>query len=276
MHPIRSNSLVFFTMLLTLFGGTVFLTTFHQPYVVAEGTHNANNVNKASEGESIAVLELFTSEGCSSCPPADENLQRIAGAATKANQKIFTLSFHVDYWNRLGWKDPFSQAAFSDRQRDYATALSSETYTPQMIVNGTAAFVGSDRKLTDRAIRKALARPATHRIQLTKSEVDSKTPVSFVYNVSGDITQTDNQADATLNIAVATDSETVAVSRGENGGRQLTHVWVVKSLQVIPLNSREGTIKIDPKSVKQDHSRLVVYIQSAATREITGASALEI
>src|SRR3954452_5453128 len=96
----------------------------------------------ASKGKAFAVIELFTSEGCSSCPPADELVSRLL---SENKQNIYILSFHVDYWNRLGWKDSFSDPAFSARQKQYANYLSLDgVYTPQIVVNGEHQFVGSD------------------------------------------------------------------------------------------------------------------------------------
>ena len=97
-------------------------------------------------GTPFAVVELFTSEGCSSCPPADNLLGEIVKDAQKGQQRVYCLSFHVDYWNSLGWRDPYSDPAFSRRQREYARAFESvQVYTPQMVVNGSTGFVGSDR-----------------------------------------------------------------------------------------------------------------------------------
>ena len=276
MNSVRSKTFVVGYLTAAFFGGTFWLTHLRQPTAFAEGLKSVKSDIKRNESQPIAVVELFTSEGCSSCPPADENLRRIASVAAKLDQKVFPLSFHVDYWNRLGWKDPFSQAAFSERQRQYATVLESDTYTPQMIVNGTAEFVGSDRRLTDQAIHKALESPAKHAVALSVADIDDQRRLSFRYQVTGPLSKTEQIADEVLNIAVATDAESVSVSRGENGGRKLSHVWVVKSLQVIPLSSRDGTFEIEPASVKRMHSRVIAYIQSRSTGAITGASVVEL
>jgi len=101
---------------------------------------------KASYFEPVAVVELFTSEGCSSCPPADRILSRLTAETQRDHRRIYTLSFHVDYWDRLGWRDPYSSSANSDRQRQYAELMKLQSvYTPQMIVNGRIEFVGSDQ-----------------------------------------------------------------------------------------------------------------------------------
>jgi hypothetical protein len=110
----------------------------------------------------VAVVELFTSEGCSSCPPADDILVDIAREARQSKRAIYPLAFHVDYWDQLGWKDPFGSAAYSRRQDDYVAAFGGEgPYTPQMVVNGRVGFVGSRREQAQREIARALEQPAT-------------------------------------------------------------------------------------------------------------------
>ncbi len=229
----------------------------------------------------VAVVELFTSEGCSSCPPADSNLMRIAEANSmshsesnsQGDQHVFTLSFHVDYWNSLGWKDPFSQAAFSQRQRAYAQALdSNQVYTPQIIVNGLKEFVGSNKAVSDQTIGEALNQPAKHIVRIEKTGEDRSSSLSLRYEVSG----TEGKAldQYVLNVAVVSDSETVSVVNGENGGRTLSHVNVVKSLKVLPLDSNSGTLSIQRSLVQPGKTHIVAYVQSKESFEISGASAI--
>ena len=110
------------------------------------------SVNK---GNSVALVELFTSQGCSSCPPADELLANLIKEYND-NQQVIAISFHVDYWDRLGWKDPFSQRVFTQRQRNYVDKLDLRSaYTPQMVVNGKYEFVGSDKSALQSALKKA-------------------------------------------------------------------------------------------------------------------------
>ena len=272
----RSKTIVVGYVTMALFGGAFWLTHVRQPTAFAEGRSSAKSGLKRNESLSIAVVELFTSEGCSSCPPADENLRRIEGVAAMLDQNVFPLSFHVDYRNRLGWKDPFSQVAFSDRQREYAELLKSDTYTPQLIVNGTSEFVGSDRRLSDQKIRKALETPAKHLIALSALEIEDQSRLSFRYQITGPHSKTRQMVDEVFNIAVATDLESVSVPRGENSGRKLSHIWVVKSFQVIPLDSLKGTFEFERSFVKPKHSRVVAYVQSRSTGAITGASALSL
>ncbi len=271
----HSRTFVFGQLAIVVIASTVWLSHHLQTTTFADGPKTRKDENK-SLSQPVAVVELFTSEGCSSCPPADENLRRLASDAAKRNQKVYPLSFHVDYWNRLGWKDPFSQPAFSQRQREYAELLDSHVYTPQMIVNGTTEFVGSDRRLTDQAIKRALALSAKHEVAFAAVGQSDRMRSSYRYQVAGPLSKTGDATDEVLNIAVATDSETVSVARGENGGRKLSHVWVVKNFEVVPLTSAEGTFEIDLSLVKTDHSRIIAFVQSQSTGAITGAAALDL
>ena len=107
------------------------------------GSAFKSNFKSSASFQPVAVIELFTSQGCSSCPSADQLLSQTINEAKKDGRKIFALSFHVDYWNRLGWADPFSTNEYSQRQRAYAAQLNDNSvYTPQMIVNGSRQFVG--------------------------------------------------------------------------------------------------------------------------------------
>jgi len=110
-----------------------------------------------SAQQPFVIVELFTSEGCSSCPPADKVLSELKAEAEKYKQPVLFLEYHVDYWNRLGWKDPFSKNQFTLRQENYSRVLpGKELYTPQLVVNGEAELTGSDQKAAKAAIQKAL------------------------------------------------------------------------------------------------------------------------
>src|ERR1700685_382630 len=117
--------------------------------------------------DGFVLIELFTSEGCSSCPPADALVARIQ--EENNNKPVYILSFHVDYWNHLGWKDPFSSAAFSDRQKNYANRLNLQSvYTPQVVVNGQTEFVGSDEDRMKNAIENSLQKKSAVLLSLQK------------------------------------------------------------------------------------------------------------
>ena len=160
----RLYGLIMFTVMSTAPFTAIKLTKPEKKYFPQAEKKTAGNF------EPVAVIELFTSQGCSSCPPADRLLAKTN--RTSNGRNIFTLSFHVDYWNRLGWADPFSQSAFSKRQEHYVSSLNaSGSYTPQAVVNGTTEFVGSNESSLNRAIAKSLN---------TKTEVSftKLTPVS--------------------------------------------------------------------------------------------------
>lgn len=214
------------------------------------------------------VVELFTSQGCSSCPPADQLLASIAALHNEHQLPVYCLSFHVDYWNSLGWKDPYSSKQYSDRQRRYSKALSARgIYTPQMIVNGETEFVGSRGGDAKQAIKKALSTNATSTVKLTASLSADNTNTAVEYEVTG------NSTGALLNIALVQNSAVNEVPRGENSGRQLTHVGVVRSFQTVALDSQSGKLDIKlPPGLDTQNATIVAFVQNRQSMQISGAS----
>jgi hypothetical protein len=184
---------------------------------------------------SAVIVELFTSEGCSSCPPADALLREINLKQTSAGQLIVGISEHVTYWNNLGWKDPFSSPEFTERQDVYASRLSAEgPYTPQMVVNGREQFVGSDAGALQKALEDE-ARRAHLDLGILSTELSSS-GLDVKFSVAG---ETSRPLDI---VAVLTDdSDRSNVQRGENGGRLLQHVSVARLL------TRVATVRSDAK-----------------------------
>src|SRR5262245_52105881 len=179
------------------------------------------------------VVELFTSEGCSSCPPADLLLQKLVDTQPLAGAQIIGLGEHVDYWDHQGWKDRFSSAALTNRQQVYGARLNSESYTPQMVVDGRAEFVGSDAA----AARKALERARTVPHGVIRIDFDgnggsppsSSSRAIAVTVTSSDLPRTGSER-ADVIVAVTEDHLRSDVTRGENHGRVLTHAGVVRYL----------------------------------------------
>jgi hypothetical protein len=173
--------------------------------------------------QSPVLVELFTSEGCSSCPPADALLEKLDAANDPANPQIIVLSEHVDYWNSAAWKDPYSSSAFSERQDAYAQRFHlGSIYTPQLVVNGVAELVGNDGQLARTKIAAAGAQPAAVPVSLfdvspgvVRVEIDKVS--------AGTI-----RGAADVMVAVASNEASTQVSGGENGGRKLHHVAVVR------------------------------------------------
>ncbi len=222
---------------------------------------------KASYFEPVAVVELFTSEGCSSCPPADRILSRLTAETQRDHRRIYTLSFHVDYWDRLGWRDPYSSSANSDRQRQYAELMKLQSvYTPQMIVNGRIEFVGSDQSKLNDAIKKALSLNSTASFSKLNVTAKEGQKIAVNYEAKGDIKGCE------IHFALVSKHESTAVKRGENGGHQLDHTNVVRQFLTIPA-AAQGEATFDLSPVPDGNNWLVIaYIQHTDDLRIIAAA----
>ena len=227
----------------------------------------------ATAAERVPVLlELFTSEGCSSCPPADrlladfDRLQPVPGA------ELVVLSEHVDYWDRLGWKDPFSAAQFTARQEDYAARFHVDgPYTPQLVVDGRFQLVGSDSGGALASIRQALKEP---KIPIAVSDLARR---EDRVTARIELPATAKKARARLYVAVADNSAESRVARGENAGRSLAHVAVVRALRdagEIRLGepaARDVTIPIEPGAGARG-LRLIVFMQDPSSGRVSAVT----
>ncbi len=213
----------------------------------------------------FALVELFTSEGCSSCPPADKLLAEIANTASKQNLPVYVISMHVDYWNQLGWRDPFSSRQFSQRQRQYA-ALSKENrvYTPQMIVNGEYRFVGSKSKEASAAISQSLANSTTSKLSI-KLDGDQ-----LSYEVEG------IPSNAVLNVALIQPKATQSVPRGENANRTLEHINVARWFKTYPLKSATGVASVSKQQAADEVTELIAYVQVPSSGKILAVAIMSI
>jgi len=217
----------------------------------------------------FALIELFTSEGCSSCPPADE---LTASLPKSYPSGVYLLSFHVDYWDRLGWKDAFSSADWSQRQSQYAAWLHQRSvYTPQVVVNGQQQFVGSDENKLRKALKDNLDKPATATLELKDvSAVQDKLSLQYAATGAGN--------NAVLVLALVQPFAQTAVKRGENGGRTLSHVQVVRTLRSIPLKkSGAGTARIElPADAGAKGLALIAFVQDTGSGAILAAAKHEL
>lgn len=219
----------------------------------------------------FAVVELFTSQGCSSCPAADQLLRHLDQTAREQHLRIFPLSFHVDYWNFIGWKDPYSQSAFSQHQRDYAALFGENSvYTPQMIINGRYHFNGANQRLMDQHLKIALAENFSDQlnVQLMPAEEGK-----YILNYA--IT---SQASAVLlNIAVVEHQLHNYIDSGENAGREAEHANVVRQWQTVTIENNKGQafINLFPEA-NLDNISIVVYLQHADTYDITAAEMFDL
>lgn len=225
--------------------------------------------NRGQQSQGFSVVELFTSQGCSSCPPADELLRRIDAYVRKNQSPVYCLSFHVDYWNRLGWKDPYSSKKSTERQRGYAAAAGGgQVYTPQMIVNGDVEFLGSDAKKAQRAIAGGLKQRPQASIELELVPSEGSGSITVKYAVEGETRGN------VLNVAIVQSPEANRVSRGENVGRTLKHVNIVRAFRAVPLDrSVRGQVEIElPEDFDEKSVRAIGYMQNLKTLHIGGAT----
>ncbi|MEO1448340.1 MAG: DUF1223 domain-containing protein, partial [Bacteroidota bacterium] len=200
-----------------------------------------------------------------SCPPADRVLQDLVADADEEGLPVIGLSFHVDYWNYLGWADPFSDAAYSSRQRNYNRSLKDGVYTPQMVVNGTRSFVGSRRGEALLAVKDALSKVPKTPISLdTKGLLGKKQ--TFTYSV------TDLQPGQRVMVALVERNLSRDVSRGENRGRTLHHTQVVRHFAPLeaPVDGK-GRFSLDlPEDANPEETFVVCFVQGAGLGPITG------
>jgi hypothetical protein len=223
------------------------------------------------------LVELFTSEGCSSCPPADAILATLDGKISPTGQQVIALEEHVTYWNRLGWIDPFSLEFFSDRQNTYTENTGKdEVYTPQVVVNGSEEALGSDMNAVLLAIRMA-GRPLALDVNVLSYAPNGKS-LSVVFSVAGKLPREGVDVFAVL----ADDRDSTQVARGENAGRTLAHVAVARSVgKGVVLNSGEQalvSIPISPSLRAQPEGgrRLVLIVQQRGQGKVVGLASEEI
>ena len=217
----------------------------------------------------FAVIELFTSEGCSSCPPADALVARIQ--KEYAGRPVYLLAYHVDYWNYLGWKDVFSAPPFSDRQKQYAAWLKARSvYTPQVVVNGNKEFVGTNEQALRNSMTTDLQKTPTGKLTI-KIKSQEKAAVNVEYQAIG------FAGSNYLLLAIVQKSASTQVKRGENSGKTLAHVQVVRSFQTVALNNKsKGTVAVNlPEDLDQKDAEIIAIVQNNANGEIAAAAKVE-
>ncbi len=219
------------------------------------------------------LVELFTSQGCSSCPPADQVLSDLG-----RDPAIIPLAFHVDYWDYIGWKDPFASPAWSNRQRAYAQAMgTSRIYTPQLVVSGREHLVGSNKKGVQQAIQQARATPTIATLQV-QQRPDPQDPQRIAVTVTVTPRQGVAKEAHELFVALVEDGAATQVTRGENTGRTLRNDHIVraltKSCTLLPNDASprtcEATLAVDP-AWKPEHLRAVAFAQHPGTRHVAAA-----
>jgi hypothetical protein len=246
-----------------------------QTVATADGRGPQNDNKSAADETHPVLVELFTSEGCSSCPPADAFIERLDKSQPVAGEQLIVLSEHVDYWDHDGWKDPNSSSAITERQIAYVRALKlKEPYTPQIIVDGTNELRANDQEQAVKVFRDAGATPEVQ-VRIADVAFDAANPSVVKTRIEADGTSDKHNAD--VYVAVALNRVETQVLHGENGGRQLTHVAVLQQLtkigklqkgksfaENVQLKLKPGT---DPKNV-----RIVAFVQESGPGEVLGAA----
>lgn len=230
----------------------------------------------SSASKPAVLVELFTSEGCSSCPPADTLLAQMDGK-NYAGAPIIVLSEHVDYWNHDGWHDPYSSELWTQRQNYYNDHFHLESvYTPQMVIDGVAQVNGSNGPQVGQALEKAAAQSGKLQINITDASW-----ANDVLHATISVPETSPQTakGMTLYAVLADDEDTSAVAKGENSGKILKHVAVVRLLQKVDQlhGPFSGGVEIKlPKNLSHTKMRLIVFAQKGQNGEIFGAAQREV
>jgi hypothetical protein len=227
----------------------------------------------------VVVAELFTSEGCSSCPPADTLIRQLADAQPFDGAHLIAFEEHVDYWDRLGWRDPFSSAQFTYRQTEYNERAfrSAAIYTPQLVVDGVGQCVGSDRSAIRAVVADSIRRPHAA-VSVQSVAVASHLAVTVSVDVPAAV---ERRGVADVFVVVAERGLVSVVRQGENGGRTLIHGAVARSLAPLgDLPDRDrtfaGTVDVAvAPNWKSRNLQIVGVIQERDSRRILGAGAAE-
>jgi hypothetical protein len=225
------------------------------------------------------LLELFTSEGCSDCPAADVLLDKLVGTQPVTGAEMIALEQHVDYWDRLGWKDRFSSAAFTNRQQVYGARFGNgNIYTPQMVVDGVTEFVGSDANAAQRAVSKSLAAP--HGTLSIKVEENARPALAVTVTARG-LPKPGRGDRADIILALTEDHLKTDVKRGENHGRTLSHTAVVRHMASIgeatpdESSTARGEISL-AADWQRDALKVVAFVQERRGRQVLASGAVPV
>ncbi len=217
---------------------------------------------------STVVLELFTSQGCSSCPSADALLEKVSREFV--NDRVYTLSYHVDYWNYIGWTDPFSKKEYTEKQRAYAQKFrDNQIYTPAVVINGKEHFVGSNREKMYAKIKEYKKGSSNHIILLSAREKTAN-QLTFNYSFTG------NASNINARVVLAIKERRTPVKRGENARRVLKNHNIVVNESYLTQVNKHGYYSIDiPKIVIENDELSVFFILENEEKDILSAARLD-
>ncbi|HTR22682.1 MAG TPA: DUF1223 domain-containing protein [Terriglobales bacterium] len=223
------------------------------------------------------LVELFTSEGCSSCPPADKMLANLDRLQPVAGAQAIVIEEHVDYWNHDGWMDKYSSSAFTERQSVYKDRFKlNDDYTPQMVVDGETQFNGSDAKAAVKAIEEARGKPKVG-VRLSAFSVEGK--AAHVHVEADGLTSAIGAGKADVYVVIALDRAESQVLRGENKGRDLKHVAVALAVNKVGTVNQGEAFRRDvavklPSSVEAANLRVIAFVQKGDSGEVIGSALL--
>ncbi len=208
----------------------------------------------------FAVVELFTSEGCSSCPPADEALALLSTQSAQDQLPVYTLEWHVDYWDSLGWKDPFASHLATERQYAYAAALHSSVYTPEAVVNGhyIASWAGDLHEL-ERSARALVGSTATAVVKLEVLPPSTPSALELRVQAAG------GGPGSRVLVALVEDGLSARPAAGENAGRELRHSSVVRAVVALPSQGGIARLAI-PYGLVRAHASFIAFVQEESMR----------
>jgi len=225
--------------------------------------------SKCQISKGVIIVELFTAEGCSSCPPADELLKEMPDILNKEDKNVIGISFHVTYWNKLGWEDPYSNEQFTDRQKKYVAKLNlPQLYTPQAIVNGEAEFVGSNPIAFRDLVMAASGKSSAY--EITSQVMNENGKIFLSYDLNHD------PKNIVMNIAIVEKDVVHFIPQGENKGRTLKHTNVVIAFETI-VPQKSGKVSITwPEGLAKEKGSIILYTQNSKSLKINGATKLDL
>jgi hypothetical protein len=239
----------------------------------------ATEANSNGTTRTPVLVELFTSEGCSDCPPADALLERLDRSQPVSSADLIVLSEHVDYWDDIGWRDPYSSHEFSNRQGEYARRFRlAGPYTPQMVVDGDIELVGSDERRAIQAIENSIK---TEKLPVVLSSIYRESHTQLAVHVEvGPSPSSGRRSTAQVLIALADNSDQSSVRGGENSGRILKHVAVVRNLTSVgSLNIGETFSKdvtVSTGNAGQGNLRIIAIVQESNLGKVLGVGSARV
>ncbi|MFI5153652.1 MAG: DUF1223 domain-containing protein [Chitinophagales bacterium] len=215
--------------------------------------------------QGFAVVELFTSEGCPACPPADSAVLEMS---KQYKSNVFFLGFHVDYWDQYGWKDKYSDKSYSRRQEDYGSLLRlKQIYNPQIIVNGKTELLGSDKEKLQSVINQELGNSGAIKLELNAKVSDSKTVITTCTGnfVSGDV----------LNVAIVQMNQETDVTKGDNAGKHFLHLNIVRGFKTVKASANPVSMVL-PDGVALKDCKVIAFLQKKSSGLIVGAASVDL